>query len=531
MTATQPIQPQNPPPQPATAATAPIAPAAASTTQATVRDTETVQNQARDASAQALTTEKPELTAQRRTSRIIAPDMDPDEKGKQVGDTDPYSVSVTFLSGLYKGKTMSVGQWLGAAAPDPSHSWSAEWEAREGDGIRAGLNFKKLGDRTFQIKLYFYDVEYDIAFLAEQLACLTQVSPKEKTPPLLMYRQGKLVASPVVCTSVSVSYSEPLSAERGYKVAEADLSFQLIGGANSDHALGKPLIATALTDFVESLSEEEREKQASQAVAELVLAPCLGEVGNEQLRRMIENDWFDKPNQVRNLDDQTLVQLAVAGMIPTEVLNESAINERLRKALANVMAASEPGLGSGSNSRSRSRFAEAILSGDQGRVAEDLRSQAIAATTDAQEILSAIQSQDLGDAAEIFTGPSATRLRAAASCGLQLRQTQAITPDSPEDGATLQAINQFLASSSTTDEQVKERFGLRTDAQVRWLRGAAPYVSKEAFIQRGAELLSGVTGHSAWAAFSRTQPTPPPTGGGSETPPDGGDGSEIPPTP
>ena len=112
---------------------------------------------------------------------------------------------------------MELGQWLGVWASEVNHQNSAQWQSRNADHIRNGANFSQLGRRTFALSLQFYDEEHDISHLAENLATLTQISEEDETPPLLLLRQGALVARPVFCTRIDTNYKEPYTGKTGYR--------------------------------------------------------------------------------------------------------------------------------------------------------------------------------------------------------------------------------------------------------------------------------------------------------------------------
>jgi hypothetical protein len=421
---------------------------------------------------------------------------------------DPTSVSITFLSGRYNGEKMEVGQWLGSIVQSVSHEISAEWEETEGSGIRCSSNFKKLGPRTFSLSIEFYDPEIDIAHLAENLATLLEVDATgSNTPPLLLLRQGALVARPVFCTRITPKYSYPHGGDRGYKMASVDLSFQLMGGLASENALGKPLASVPLVDIVNSKTEQQRRRDALRKQTETLLAPCLGEKGSTELRSLIDEQKFDDPVAVGKLSPDAFVQSAIGGMIPKKTLEDPAIRKKLEADLAIVLSNKESGIGLVNGSTSR-QFAESLITGNASGLTADLQSQAVQAREDYQIILSAIASGQLGDDSDVFAIPTAAnRLRKLGSCGLSLKQVGkvAASPSGANDDETLKAINELIADKSTTDKQIKERFGLKTESQSKLLRNSAPFESKDQFLKDAARLRDGLSAIALWNRFQSSK--------------------------
>ncbi len=427
------------------------------------------------------------------------------------GEPDPEPISITHLTGPYKGQKMTLGQWLGVWASEVNHQNSAQWQARNADHIRNGANFSRLGRRTFALSLQFYDEEHDISHLAENLATLTQIGEEDETPPLLLLRQGALVARPVFCTNIDTNYKEPYAGKTGYRVAELKLNFELQAGKDSEHALGPPLVATPLTDWKLARTREERQRQGVQAVVEELLAPCLGEQGSEQVQQLIASDKLADVSALAALEPNAFVQAAIAGMIPKQALENEAIQAKLRQDLASVLALSEDGIGAVDGESPR-RFARAIQSGNFNGISADLQPQAQQAQGDYQILLKAIGEQKLGENDDVFNrtaNPTAgERLRRLGSCGISLRQVGAdkiAGAGNAGDRETLGEINQLLAGEAS-DLEVQERFGLESQSQVRALRNGMPYSAKEEFVRHAARKGDGVSGYVMWSNFVGNRP-------------------------
>lgn len=439
----------------------------------------------------------------------------PLQQVRRTSRSTPYSesVSLRFLTGPYKGQKMDVGQWLGLIVPEVSHRLSSEWESTGGDKIQNASNFTKLGDRTYSFSIYLWDQQFDISHLAENIvAHLREIGEQESTPPLLMLRQGDLVARPIFCTSGDVRYSQPFSSKTGYQQAEVSLSFTLQAGKNTDNSLGQAQTSTPLQDWKARTTQSQREKQAAQAVAETLLEPCLGADGSQQVQALLDERKFADAAAVNTLSADAFVQVAIAGMIPAEVLKDPTIQAKLRNDLAFVLAKNEDGIGAVDGASPR-RFAEAILNADAGRVLPSLQQQAQTAIADFALINKAVQEQTLDEGADVFNrdlNPTATnRFLKLGSCGITMRKVGATAAGQPSqaDTQTLAALQTFF-KTNPTNAQVKEKFGLTTESQAGTLKNGSPYTSKDQFLQVAARLGSGVSGYALFnKAAAATTPT------------------------
>lgn len=410
---------------------------------------------------------------------------------------------------------MAVGQWLGVMVSESTHENASTWEERQSDGIRCGSNFKRLNPRTFSLTLNFYDLEFDISYLSENLATLLQIDSETGTPPLLLLRQGSLIARPVFCANISTGYQEPYAGEIGFKTSEVKLTFQLQGGKDSEHAQGQPLTSTPLTDWRNSRTEEQRQRQGVQTVVQELLAPCLGQQGNEQVQALIQNNQLTDANALLRLEPNAFVQMAIAGMIPASILSQQAVQDKLRHDLAAILAQNESGIGGTLGRRSPRRFAEAILAGTVDGLAPDLHSQALQAQQDFSLILTNITAQTLTEDSDVFNreqNPTVgDRFRRLGSCGLSLRQAgvASVQGDNPTDVQQLSQINTFLGDPATTDQQIMQRFGLENEAQIRGFRNSIPFTSKDEFILRVARQGATLSGHVLWGNFADFQSEAP----------------------
>ena len=87
-----------------------------------------------------------------------------------------------------------------------------------------------------------------------------------------MLAQGSAQIAPIVCTSFNTTLAEPHPEDKGYRHAKIDLRLKLVGGKDSEHALGKPLTATPLVDELAEQTAIERQQEGIQQVTELAFS-------------------------------------------------------------------------------------------------------------------------------------------------------------------------------------------------------------------------------------------------------------------
>jgi|GEM_PF-1563253 len=417
-------------------------------------------------------------------------------------------ISIRFLTGLYQGQSLTIGEWLGVAIPEVTHSVSAEWNSRGGDKIRSGLDFSKLGDRTFSFSVMLHAYDEDVAHLVENLVTLLQIGADDPHPPKLMLKQGSLIASPCVCTKADPSYSIPLSGNRGYRHAEVALAFTLEGGTASKHALGRPLTSTPLTDFVKETTDQERREIAVEQTASDIFAPCLESRDIDHLTRILREGVVREPAAWMNLSDEAFAQVAVSGILPAQIFEHPLIQQRLETALAKTLSINENGLGP----TEQNAFRSALLRRSSAVMPPDLKGQADQAIADYQLILESINTQSLGDDSPLFdrsTNPTAgDRFSRSLECGLSLRQIGAenlqVFPQDQLDEVKLYEINHFL-DQEDDPAKIATAFGVSKD-QARQLRSNRPYATKEEFLaQQLTRGDGGMASHSAWSNFGESE--------------------------
>ena len=421
-----------------------------------------------------------------------------------------YPLQITILNGAYKGKSLKIGEWLGTGVEETSHKSGADWSPVDAKGIRNSASFKKLADRTFSLKLTFYDYAQDVSQLVENLQVLTQITDGEVNPPSLTYQQGKLVATPVVCQNISTSYKSSHGLDFGYMYAEVDLEFLLIGGRSSEHALSAPLAPTPLADIRNAETKQEREKKGTLAVTEKTLAPCLGSQGNAELQSLITNDNLKNKDEIAKLSPETFVQIAIAGMIPPEILVDASIKSKLNRDLAKVLASKEEGIVTDSSIAS---FEKALLNNSTSELPAELQSQGEEALADYHLMLEAIASQDLNDSSKIFTQAhqqTGNKIRKIGGCGISLRKVNAgstVGDSIDRDRITLAKLKIFLEKvnkGEIKDADAKIALGVTKDADLKSIKNGAPYKTKKEFLDRINKNGSlGLTSQSVWGTFTK----------------------------
>lgn len=426
------------------------------------------------------------VTVQQQTSPLKRQEREP----RGTPDRDP--CSLTFLNGPYEGQTLD----LGLAVNTVSQNQSANWADQAAKGIRAGVNFDGLSPREFRIELEFWALSEDVFHLLENLATAQEIGNGDRQPPFLLFQQGSATIAPIVCTSISHTLSEPHTGRKGYRYGKSELQFKIVGGRDSEHALGKPLTATPLGDVRATQTRLEQQRQARRKTAQTLLAPCIGQQGSAALIAMIDQGKLSDPSAITALPPETLAQAAIAGLFPAEALGNETVAARIRAAIASEMAGREPGLGIFAR-----QVAQGWLNGGNFAGITDplVLEQAQALQLEFEAIADAVINQSFGKVLE----PGSTageRLRQFGACGLRLRSSGSVDVRSPQDEAgTLARLNEFV-SQTQDDEELKQRFGITTDAEVKALRNGAPYQSRQQFVEHLSQGAS-VNGIALWSRF------------------------------
>lgn len=432
------------------------------------------------------------------------------------------TIEITFINGDLKETTLKIGEHLGVGIEEVSHSSGASWSAAGEKGIRNNANFDKLSDRTFSLNLQFYDIREDISQLVENLEHLTRIPSGQKSPPLLIYKQGKLVMKPVVCTGLKSTYKNPRFGDKGFMYAEMSLDFMLVGGAASEHALGGPLAPNPLGDTLSQESKAEREKRQGISSAKRLLFECLGADGNTQLEASLKDGRYKSVSGVLGMDSGLLLQLAIAGMIPQSVLDDPSVKSRIAGQISASLARKESGIGG--NPKYETQLSQYLMgrrslnSLDSVLTAQTSNGKSLAdeIKDDYGVIAESVLNQKLADDSPLFNRsafPTAgERFQSFGSCGQLMRKSDAakINPDDPvKDAQTLDKLRVFIDRVNKKDKTLKQAdqlkaFGLRSldVPKLEQILSRSSYKDKQDFIDRTRDIVGGdAAARVLWASF------------------------------
>lgn len=420
-------------------------------------------------------------------------------------------LEITFLTGTLKGETLDLNpadrSLLGLAIMEVDQSQQANWPDRSEKGIRVGSQFDGVGARPFRFPVMFWSETDDVSQLVENLFILHEIQPDTSTPPTLLLRQGTVEADPCVCTEISVKYTDPFpGALKGFRRARVDLSFKLLGGAVSQHSMARPLGPSILQDIRQDQSQADRDRKGEAAVTERLLHPCLKDEAAKVEKLMLENEL--NAAGLSELSPNARVQLAIAGKIPGDTLQDPGFAAKLKEDLALVIAQNEDGVGK--VTAETRRFAEAIATGKPDGLPERLAAVHGSARSAYDETLAAITTGNWDNKSPLFTNPELTRrLQNFGSCGLRLRakggekaKESALNGGRSSGGQSssqqtvLNRVNQLISEKS--DSELKEIFGFKSNTDVRRLRGGAPYTTQKDFIDRMSKDKMSIAGVDAW---------------------------------
>lgn len=430
-------------------------------------------------------------------------------------------IKILFLTGTYAGQYLD----LGTNSVTLTESQSTEWEYASGDTVRPGCNFKTISTREFNLDLDYYDLNEDVRQLVEGIFHTHEIGDASKTPPDLQIISGTATISPIICRRVDPSYDLPLPNNRGYRHATVRVTLELRPEPGSPHDLAPVLSPTYLTNYKQRTTAIDRAKSGAIARTKALLDPCLGEEGSKKVSEMMKSNELGDPDKLLELDGSIFLQLVAAGL-PSSVMEDPRIKNKIAVDLAVSMTKEEDGM----NPTAIRDVAQALVSGNTGRVpAAYLRPTDVLIedkegnrSTQSQSLFEmmkgdydiingALTDQKLGPEDPVFdrtSYPTASqRMMGVARCGIQLRNVSGplVADRSGTETATLSAINDALANSKVTDDEIKELFGLPSNTPetvMRQLRGNGPYDSKEKFLDEAAPNRQGFTAYNMWSAFS-----------------------------
>jgi hypothetical protein len=433
-------------------------------------------------------------------------------------------IKLMFLSGPYAMQFLDLGCNSMSLVEDQA----AEWEYAKGDSIRSGAGFKAVGTREFQIELDYYDENQDIRQLVEANYHMHEIGDESHAPPDLQIISGTATIDPLICRRISPTYDMALPGNRGYRHAVVRLTLEIRPEPGGKHDLAPVLSPTYLTNYKKRTNAVARAKTGVIARAKALLEPCLGEQGTQAVVNLIENNKLSDPNTLLQLDASTFVNIVAAGL-PKPVLEDPRIQQKIKNDYALVMTQREDGM----NPVAIRTVSNALLSGNAGNVPAAYLEPTTITSVDAdgnrtsqskslfdmmagdyQVITDALLNQQLEAKDTVFdrvTHPTASqRLLNTVSCGVGLRQSGGLGASDIQgsEAAMLKGINDALSSTSITDEQIKQLFGLPANTPetvIRSLRRSAPYESKEKFIQEASPNRQGFTSYNMWSGFGATE--------------------------
>jgi len=419
---------------------------------------------------------------------------------------DPFytPVKITILTGVYKGMDLD----LGLNVVQLSESQQANWEDTPGKAIRVGANFKNISSRSIDISVEYSSINEDIRPLVEAIAHLHEITDTSHTPPLVQISSGKTLIDPCVCESFDAQYDEPLPEGMGFRHCTVNLKFKMIGGKGTKHQLAQPLTNTPIKVIADKQSELKRQKEGEQQIVKQQLAKCLGEDGNKELEKLLEDDNFKKVDEVLKLSPSTFIQLAVSGLIPKDVMDDPRVQEKLKQDLATVIAQKQSGinpiyvrdLANGIYRNSYQGLERVLPLADFNQI-----------MTDYNLILEGIKSGNLDKVFEPGNISASRRAIEVAECGLSLKKIG--TPilsggtNSPSDSVILDGINKFL-SDNPSREKIIEAFGLPADTPetvIRKLLNSRPFRDKQDFLDRATPNQAGISSYVAWSNFAQKE--------------------------
>ena len=431
--------------------------------------------------------------------------------------TDPFQAcAIVFLTGPYAGQTLDLGQTI----VDSSHSQTVQWEEQKGRSIRQGLTFSHVSPRSIVLDCQFYSLNEDVSPLAENLMTLGEIDDKTGIPGTLLYIEGSIKIQPLVCDGqISIKKSEPIAGQKGYRLADVSIPLKLGGGKTSEHRLAEPLVDTELTRWKKAKTDAEKAREGKQTAALLTLAECLSKEENEQLSKLISENKLSDPNAVRSLSKNSLAHAAVGGLIPASVLK--AEKQKLTESIASQIAKSTNGVGNNAGQL------EAAILGKPHTLPPDIESQVPLLKSQHGAIVEATLNQQLTPSSPIFNdSETAATLTRSIKCGQRLLSQGPPPKNADQESQAKESafyqkelkekagdiiaqeklftdrLNKKLSDKKTPEAKIQKEFGLTSTEQVKALRNAVPFKSKQDFTDRLSK--QSIVGLKSWETFKES---------------------------
>ena len=417
-------------------------------------------------------------------------------------------VEIRILTGDYANQTL----FLGTDINKVSMSQSANWEEKQGQRMRVGINFVNISPREINFSVDIYDPNDDISPIVENIAHIQEITESAgNVPPFLSIKMGDTIYNNAVSTTYQAEYSEPLptisqggsARSGGYRRAVVQLGFKVAGGQGNSYSSAQPFnLETQMKSVYESKTQAQIAKQGIQAKAEVLLSDCLSQDENENLQAAIENDTLGDVDTYLAMPSELFLQLATAGL-PKRIINDPKFSDRLRREMSVKFAKQQPSTG-----HSFEQIASSLFTGDAppNPPKFDDFPKLLIAFDDALKAIA-------DDSFDSLTGTLADReLLKASRCGRSIRDNGGLKDiaEKPNVDPSFTAANigNFLGNKEMTNARVRELFGLGDrvgDDIIEEIKKHAVFETKQEFISFVGERVGGMSANVAWAKVEQSE--------------------------
>lgn len=415
-------------------------------------------------------------------------------------------VSVTFMTGTYRGKSIE----LGVSINEVSISQTANWEELAQSNLKQGLTFKNLSPQTISFEAVFHSTEHDISHLAENLKHLQEINSVKRAiagitpmPPLLMLDIGSQKIF-CVCKELSLKYEHPFTGKKGYQLCTASLSFTEYSEKSTASSLGRPNTGTPLLHYKQTTTEEERQRVAQIAlISDALFTGRTGEAAEKQkelVQEIIKDEALQNVERLKELDSETFVNLVMAGGVAPNTLKDPEISKKLREDLASVYVENMGGLAT-ADPRMHRMIKEALIDPAKATEYASLLPENFSQIkSDFELIHEVVSTQNLSTTSthRIFTNNKEARARNIlldiGGRSLEYRQANLFgdIAQQAEVQITIGKINTFVSENSNDKNKLIESLGLSSDQQARIIINRAPFDSEHE-LKEALSVLNGQT--------------------------------------
>lgn len=414
-------------------------------------------------------------------------------------------VEMFILTGDYADQQV----YLGTDIVKVSMNQTANWQDKDGQRMRVGVNFLNVSARSINFTVDLYDPNGDISPVVENIAHIQEITESAgNTPPLLLIKIGDTVYQNAVSTTFEPEFSEPLPTTNnglnqrsgGYRRAIVQLAFKVPGGQGSAYRSAQPFNTdTEMKSVFDSLTQAEIQKQGTQAVGELQLSQCLTEAENEEFQAALDGERLADPSTYLTMPSELFLQLSTAGL-PDNILSDAGFQERLRKEMSVRIASLQPTGTHTTEQLASSLYTGVPLAGYQGDFS------ALLVNYDA--IINGI----INNAIDELPPGADSILNGASRCGRSIRDSGGLKlvaqTSTTDPNFTVANINNLIANNDLSDTQIKDLFGMSNKVSlevVQDLRDHKFFASREEFIALLGEATDGYTAQVAWASLEQNE--------------------------